>query len=68
MNTNGGSQTNITQSPYQDQLPSCGPNGTQLAFVSNRTGNQDIYIVNLDGSGLFNFTNNPAEDTYPSWE
>src|ERR1044071_6069872 len=33
-----------------------------IAFVSNRDGNNEIYVMNGDGSGLKNLTNNPADD------
>src|SRR5690349_10791004 len=39
----------------------------RLLFVSERDGNREIYIVNDDGTGLQNLTNNPAEDAYPAW-
>lgn len=33
-----------------------------IAFVSNRDGNNEIYVMNGDGSGLANLTNNLADD------
>jgi TolB protein len=39
----------------------------RIAFQSNRDGNNEIYIMNGDGSGLTNLTNNPADDSMPSW-
>ena len=39
----------------------------RLAFVSDRDGNEEIYAVNADGSGLARLTNNPAFDFGPSW-
>ncbi len=38
-----------------------------LAFVSDRDGNYEIYVANIDGSGAMNITNNPASDTNPRW-
>jgi Tol biopolymer transport system component len=43
------------------------PDSKQLAFVSMRDGNEEIYAVNLDGSELTNITNHPARDRFPSW-
>jgi hypothetical protein len=43
-----------------------GPNG-QIAFVSIRDGNEDIYVMNADGSGQTRLTNDPANDLSPSW-
>lgn len=37
-----------------------------IAFTSNRDGNQEIYRVKPDGSGLANLTKNPANDYSPA--
>jgi len=39
----------------------------KLAFGSNRTGDYDIYVMNADGTGLINLTQNPARDIGPAW-
>ena len=39
----------------------------QIAFVSNRDGNWEIYVMNTDGGNQRNLTNNPAADLAPSW-
>lgn len=39
----------------------------QIAFTSNRGGNNDIYLMNIDGSNIRNITNNPALDYGASW-
>jgi TolB protein len=41
--------------------------GNRIAFMSNRHGNLEIYIMNLDGSGLKRLTNNAANDGLPIW-
>ena len=41
--------------------------GTQIAFMSDRDGNGEIYVMNADGSGQTNLTNNPAYDDEPAW-
>ena len=38
-----------------------------LAFTSNRDGNAEIYVMNVDGSGQKNLTNNPDHDMDPFW-
>lgn len=38
-----------------------------IAFVSNRDGNNEIYLVNEDGTNLYNLTRNPASDQEPAW-
>jgi hypothetical protein len=39
----------------------------QIAFVSERDGNKEIYVVNADGSGQTRLTDNSADDCKPSW-
>jgi dipeptidyl aminopeptidase/acylaminoacyl peptidase len=43
------------------------PDGTRLAFEALDGGNSDIYVVNVDGSGLTRLTTDPATDQYPQW-
>lgn len=50
-----------------DEYPAWSPDGTRIAFHSYRDGNWEIYVMNVDGSGLRRLTNNPGEDTYPAW-
>ena len=39
----------------------------KIAFVSNRDGNQEIYVMDTSGANLVNLTNNPANDRDPAW-
>ncbi len=39
----------------------------KLAFVSDRDGNEEIYLMNGDGKGQQRLTNSPAADTDPDW-
>jgi len=39
----------------------------QIAFVSDRDGNPEIYVINTDGSGVTRLTKNPAGDYAPTW-
>ncbi len=43
------------------------PPDNDIAFLSNRDGNDEIYLMNADGSGQTNLTNNPAKDAGPAW-
>jgi hypothetical protein len=35
---------------------------TKIAFVSDRDGDPEIYVINADGSGQKRLTNNPPKD------
>lgn len=50
-----------------DTAPAISPNGQQIAFMSRRDGNWNIYIVNQDGTGLRQLTDDPADDGLPAW-
>jgi TolB protein len=53
MDTDGKNQVNITNTPVIHEFcPVWSPDGTKMAFYSNRDGNYDIYVMNADGSGV----------------
>ena len=54
-------------SSKQNYLPAWSPDGTKLAFTSNRDGNAEIYVMNRDGSGVQRLTNHPMIDVTPTW-
>jgi dipeptidyl aminopeptidase/acylaminoacyl peptidase len=39
----------------------------RIAFVTNRNGNDEIYLMKPDGSGVRRLTNDPAKDLEPAW-
>ena len=39
----------------------------RIAFVSDRDGNLDIYVMDNDGSNQRRLTNNPLAEWDPSW-
>ncbi|MBM3242783.1 hypothetical protein FJZ31_41510 [Candidatus Poribacteria bacterium] len=39
----------------------------KIAFISERDGNLEIYVMNADGSNPVKLTNNPAWDANPAW-
>jgi beta-lactamase regulating signal transducer with metallopeptidase domain len=65
----GGAVTQITRAPavVQSSPPVSSPDGSRNAFMSNRDGNNDIYVVNVDGTDLRRLTTDPAIDTSPTW-
>ena len=44
-----------------------GDKDSMLAFVSERDGNSEIYVMNVDGTGLLRLTNDAGRDTDPAW-
>lgn len=51
----------------QNYLPAWSPDGSKIAFVSNRDGNPEIYVMNRDGSGVRRMTDSPKVDEAPTW-
>ncbi len=43
------------------------PDASRVAFEGYTTGNSDIYVVGVDGTGLRQLTTDPATDQYPQW-
>jgi Tol biopolymer transport system component len=43
------------------------PDASKVAFEGLTTGNADIYVVGVDGTGLRQLTTDPQTDQYPQW-
>jgi Tol biopolymer transport system component len=54
-------------SSSSDTAPALSPDEQQIAFMSQRDGNWEIYLINSDGSNLRRLTNNSANDGLPTW-
>ena len=62
----GSGLTNLTRHPAHDHSPAWSPGGTQLAFVSDRDGNPEIYVTPLTG-GARRITQRPSAEGAPAW-
>ena len=67
MNADGSGLTALAGSRRSDFEPSFSPDGSRIAFVSNRDGNDEIYVMAADGSRQRRLTVDPAADRHPSW-
>lgn len=69
--SNPGQTIQLTNDPAFDQDPVWSPLGREVAFVSNRSGDNEIWVANLDkpDDGRFvNMSQAPdSTDTRPSW-
>lgn len=60
-------RTQLTDHAADDYDPAWSPDGTRIAFVSERDGNPEIYVMNADGSDQTRITGNGFEDLDPAW-
>jgi TolB protein len=65
----GRSVPNVTREPGGTQAFAAvvSPDGKKIAYSSNRAGNFDIWVSNIDGTDAHNLTGTPAQDTAPCW-
>ena len=57
----------ITDNDFSDSSPDWSPDGKTLAFASDRDGDSEIYVMNVDGSGQRAITENEDNDADPVW-
>lgn len=76
INSDGTNLTRLTKTPIPggssvlnaDRNPTWSPDGTKIAFESNRDGNGEVYVMNPDGTEQINVSNNStSEDGSPVW-
>jgi dipeptidyl aminopeptidase/acylaminoacyl peptidase len=48
----GGEAKRITSGPAWDCQPRFSPNGRQIAFISDRNGSDNLWLINVDGSQI----------------
>ena len=68
MNADGTGVARLTTSAGYDGMPVWSPDGQQIAFVSDRDGNQEIYVMNADGTGQTRLTFTSAPEMSPDWQ
>jgi len=64
----GASPERLTESRMNSGRATLSPDGQRMAFVTDRDQSDDIYRVNLDGTGLTRLTINDASDHSPAWQ
>lgn len=57
----------LTDTSNENWAPAWSPDGTQIAFTSQRDGNQEIYVMNADGRNQQRLTFDNAKDVFPTW-
>ena len=67
LHTMGGDASALTRHRALDFNAAFSPNDRKIAFVSERHGNMELYVMNADGSDLARLTDNFASDDHPTW-
>ena len=62
-----GVSRQLTHGAQPAHGPKWSPDGKQIAFTSAPSGNLDIYVIGVDGTGLTRLTDHPANDGARSW-
>lgn len=58
----------LTKDTGRNTRPAFSPDGSKIAFTKWRSGvNEDIWMMNVDGSGEVQLTNHSDSDSTPSW-
>jgi TolB protein len=55
----------VTAGTSNNNFPDWSIDNEWIAFVSDRDGNEEIYLMKRNGSGLKRLTNDPARDIHP---
>lgn len=75
VNIKSGSSNQITEGEdWNDTDPQWSPDGTRIAFVSNRTGkefegnrNSDVWVILPDGTSMKKISDHSESDNSPRW-
>src|SRR3989442_12433635 len=58
----------VTTNPAEDISPCWSPDGSEIAFISDRSGNKDVWVIAATGEVATQITVYSGSDTYrPSW-
>ena len=57
----------LTAHPSRDYQPTFSPNGTQIAFISDRDGDPDIWLMNVDGLEIRQVLDRPDDQHLGGW-
>lgn len=64
VNSKGGTATRLTSLPSYESKPVWSPDGSKIAFASDRNGGADIYIMSASGGAATRLTYNSSNE-YP---
>ena len=67
VSTEGGQARQLTADDAYDTKPLWSPDGSKIAFQSNREGSMDIYVMSANGGTPKRLTTNSANESLRAW-
>jgi len=62
-----GGTINLTRNVAEDNMPAWSPDGTKIAFISNRDGAEEIYVMSAKGGNVTRLTHTAAVEYTATW-
>lgn len=63
----GGNVRNLTNHPAIDTAPTWSPTGQQIAFISDRSGTPQLWLMEADGTNVRRLVNEGGHCDSPDW-
>jgi len=66
VNSDGSENLQLTDTGWNEH-PQFSPDGSRIVFLSDRDGNLEIYVMNINGTNQTRLTNSEEKETAPRW-
>jgi Tol biopolymer transport system component len=63
----GGEAWEVASGSWRDISPAISPDGSEIAFVTDRDGSEQIYLAPVEGGAADNLTSNNSGNWAPAW-
>lgn len=67
LNLDTGEESLLTDNEFSNVSPVWSPDSSQIAFTSDRDGENEVYVMDADGSNLIQLTDNSVLEFSPHW-
>ena len=67
LDLSNGTVAALTSGDWHDEQPRYSPDGSRIAFTSNRGGSFNLYVMDADGRNVTRLTTTAGNDRDPSW-
>ncbi len=62
-----GARAGFARFPGSNMSPAVSPDGSRVAMILSKDGWTDLYVCNVDGTGLKRLTKSPQDESSPCW-